>query len=160
VLFTGNAIRLSRAAAYLLIDTCKLDCCFLCSGSRVNWWIKSKIKPLLLNLKHSRHGHLLVLQLVVSIVHGLLVMLLQSVLNHLDGSIDVALVEGDLEVAPRLGYLDRTFPLLSLENTGLLDPTLPLDFLRLFLLVIFSNFFSGLYLHCCLYQFCAQRPVM
>lgn len=43
--------------------------------------------------------------------HELLVMLLHPGLNHLDGSIDVALVEGDLEVVPWLGYLNRTsFP--------------------------------------------------
>lgn len=51
-------------------------------------------------------------------------MLLHPGLNHLDGrSIDVALVEGDLEVVPRLGYLNRTSSLLwlavlFLEDTG------------------------------------------
>lgn len=50
-------------------------------------------------------------------------MLLHPGLNHLDGrSIDVAFVEGDLEVVPRLGYLNRTWSLswlAFLEDTGL-----------------------------------------
>lgn len=45
-------------------------------------------------------------------------MLLHPVLNHLDGSIDVALVEGDLEVAPRLGYLNRTLSHPPLSFSG------------------------------------------
>lgn len=44
-------------------------------------------------------------------VHAVLVMLLHPGLNHLAGrSIDVALVEGDLEVVPRLGYMNRKIP--------------------------------------------------
>lgn len=59
-------------------------------------------------------------------------MLLHAALNHLEGrSIDVALVEGDLEVVSRLGYLNRTsflfwfgffFLSLSLEDTGAVGP--------------------------------------
>lgn len=49
--------------------------------------------------------------------HELLVMLLHPGLNHLYGSIDVALVEGDLEVVPWLGYLYRTsFPFCFFQH--------------------------------------------
>lgn len=87
-------------------------------------------------------------------VHALLAMLLHPGLNHLDGrSIDVALVEGDLEVVPRLGYLNRTSSLswlaviffsLSRRYWGCWISYLPVDFFWLL-----SDSFPGLYpCHC------------
>lgn len=60
-------------------------------------------------------GRLVVVLPVFLGLHALRVLLLHPGLNHLDGrSIDVALVEGDLEVVPRLGYLNRTSSLFWL----------------------------------------------